>query len=191
MQIKDGDIIGVTGKGFTSGIINMGTFSLPGVGISHVGIICKHGNDPVVYESTTYGRPACAIQQKEVSGTQAHFLDDYVKFVPGKIWHYPLRRPLYQDEIMRLQHVLDKEIGKAYDFGGAIRSGGAVFRTLQATLRDEDLDTIFCSEWVAHALRQVGVMQAKSVSSWNPNRLCRYATRTGTCSPPILLKENK
>lgn len=184
MQIKDGDIIGVTGTGWASGVINAGTFSLPGVGISHVGIVCMHNNSPVVYESTTLGRPACALQQKEVSGTQAHFLEDYVKFVPGKIWHYPLRRPLYPHEIARLQHVLDREIGKAYDLGGAIRSGGFLFRSLQTVLREEDMSTVFCSEWVAHALRQTGVLQVKSVSSWNPNRLCRHVTKTGVCSSP-------
>jgi hypothetical protein len=184
MAIQDGDIIGVSGEGLTSAVINLGTFGLPRVGISHVGIVCHHGNDALIYESTTLGRPPCVIQGKTVSGVQAHYLQDYVEFVPGKIWHYPLRRELYNHEAARLGYVLDRQVGKAYDFGGAIRSGGAVFRTLQACLRAEDLATIFCSEYVAHALRQIGLMQIKSVSSWNPNYLCRHVTKTGICGKP-------
>lgn len=184
MPIQDGDIIAVSGVGAASDIINLGTFGLPRHGISHVGIVSHHGPNALIYESTTLGRPPCVIQNKAVSGVQAHYLQDYVEFVPGKIWHYPLRRELYNHEGARLGKVLDEQIGKTYDFGGAIRSGGLIFRTLQATLRPEDLATIFCSEYVAHALRQIGLMQIKSVSSWNPNRLCRHVTKTGICEKP-------
>ena len=147
MSFNDGDIIASTCNGFVSGVINVGTFALPaplpGAGASHVGIVCMDGGEPVVYESTSYDRPPCVYQGRSVRGVQAHRLDDYLKFDFARVWHYPLRRALYDDEARRLQHVLDRALGTPYDMLGAFRSGGLALRAL---LRKEDLSGVFCSE---------------------------------------------
>lgn len=184
MGIKSGDIIGVTGKGIVSGVINLGTFGLPRVGITHVGIVSLEGPEPVLFETTTFKRPPCYYQGVEVRGCQAHRLEDFLDFERGKVWHYPLRRELYEHEAERLRMTLEQSLGLPYDMLGAIRSGGFVFRTLQAVLRREDVAGLFCSEWCAEALTKVGVMRTRHLGTWNPNKLCRRLVWSGVCSEP-------
>jgi hypothetical protein len=179
--VRPGDIIAFAGSDFTSAVIQLGTFSLPGHGFSHVGIVGVLHGEPIIYESTTYGRPPCLRQGKPVSGVQAHRLDDLMEATPGsKVWHYPLRRELYHHESDRLCWFLDRCIGLPYDLRGAIRSGGASFNLLQTVLRKENLASVFCSELVAAALVDIGVFQTKSASRWNPNKLVRALRRQGT-----------
>lgn len=181
---KDGDIIAVSGTDFVADVINVGTFGIPRRGISHVGVLASYNHSFLVYESTTAERPACYLQRRVIRGAQAHLLEEYLQFVEGKVWHYPLRRKLYAHEEVRLCRSLDASLGLAYDFKGAFRSGGLLFRTFQALRRGEDLSSLFCSEWAADSLIKTGVMHARSASSWNPNRLVRYLVRKGICEKP-------
>jgi len=182
--MNDGDIIGVCSSGVVSGIINATTLGIPGRGISHVGIVSRHHGSFLVFESTTFPRPPCAVFNKKVKGCQAHRIEDFLKFEHKAIWHYPLRSELYLHEKERLSDLLHHDLGTPYDLVGAVRSGGVCFRLLQSILRAEDLSNIFCSEWQASNLVEVGRFRTRNVSSWSPNRLCRTLVRDGICDRP-------
>lgn len=192
MHYHDGDLIGVSSNGIVPGIINLGTFALPaplpGAGISHVGMVCHYHGTPLVYETTTFDRPPCVLQGVKVRGCQAHRLDDYLKFVPGRIFHYPLRRALYDHEADRLQRSLDADLGTPYDFIGAVRSGGLLYRLLQILLRPEDTSSLFCSEWCVNKWREIGLIRTYHDGSWNPNKLARRAIWSGIVGEPRRLK---
>lgn len=185
--MKSGDLIGFSGRGFVSNIIQLGTFSLPNRGISHVGTVLVHNGVPYLYESTSFGRPACAIQGTKVSGVQCHKLDDLLEFVDNQsVWHYPMRRELYPHEEERLAAYLDKHLGLPYDYMGAIRSGGFFWNIVQTLLHKEELANVFCSEYSADAAVAIGVFRTRSSSRWNPNKLLRTMKREG-----ILGKEKR
>jgi len=186
-RVKDGDLIGVSGRGVVSGIIKLGTFGLPR-SISHVGIVCRYHGTPLVYETTTFDRPPCALQETRVRGCQAHRLDDFLQFEPGAVWHYPLRRELYDHEADRLQRSLDADLGTPYDMIGAIRAGGLLYRVLQALMRPEDTSSLFCSEWCAQKLTEIGLLATRHVGSWSPNKLCRRGVLRGIYNKPERVK---
>lgn len=180
MRFNPGDIIGFSGRDLTAAVIQLGTLSLPRRGLSHVGIVGYLHGEPLVYESTSYGRPPCIRAGKCVSGVQAHRLDDLLAATQEQtVWHYPLRRELYAHEADRLLHYLDSHIGLPYDMPGAIRSGGVVFNLLQSVLRKENLSGIFCSELTAAAHVEIGLFKTKSASRWNPNKFVRAELRQG------------
>jgi hypothetical protein len=187
--MKSGDIIGFSGRGFVSGLIQVGTFSLPCRGISHVGVVSVSNGIPFVYESTSFGRPACEIQKVKVSGVQCHRLDDLLDFVDKQsVWHYPLQRELYEHEDRRLGYYLDRHLGVPYDYFGAGRSGGFFWNLLQTALHNEDLSNIFCSELIADAFSDLGIFNTVSSSRWNPNKLLRTLQRRGIVNTPRRLK---
>ncbi len=188
-SIRSGDVIAFSGKDFLSAVIQVGTFSLPRRGLSHCGIVSEIHGEPVVYESTSFGRPACYRQGQQVSGVQAHRLDDMLEFVGDQdVWHYPLRRALYPHEADRLAWALDSLLGRPYDLPSAVRSGGLVFNVLQSVLRREDLSAIFCSELVCSSLVDCGVFLTRSASRWSPNKLIRALLRQGVVAEPRRLK---
>lgn len=189
MRLKTGDIIGVSGRDLVSDVINVGTFGVPGVGISHVGMVMsENGGNPLVYESTSAVRPACYLQKRQVKGMQCHQWDLYRSFAGPKIWVYPLRRKLYHDESVRLERLLNQSLGTPYDLIGAIRSGGFLFRSIEAFLHPEDTSALSCSEAMADFLTKIGIMRTRHVGTWSPNHLCRYLVRHGICAKPQRVK---
>jgi hypothetical protein len=182
-EIKAGDIIAFSGADWVSDGINLATFGIPRVSIHHVGIVAKLHNDPLLYEAigAEGTRPTpCVRQGRVTAGFQCHWLREIVETVKGqKIYHLPLRRPLYHHEESRLTEYLDSMVGRPYDKLGAMRSGGFVFRTLQAFMRPEDLAGIFCSESCMATISHVGLVNTRSAGKWNPNSLTRYLRWTG------------
>lgn len=176
--IKPGDIIGFSGFHLESIGINLATYGVPFWSISHVGIMGESEDGRLLlFESTTLDSHPCAIQGKHFNGTQAHQLDTRLATYKGRIWHYPLYRPLYAHERQRLNKFLNATIGIQYDNVGAFRAGGLGFSTIESYLRETDLSAIFCSEWCAAAHTCIGLLQTDNVSHWSPNYLCRYERR--------------
>jgi len=188
-DVKSGDMIVVSGKGPVSCGIQLATLSIPNIGplgrwgwagASHVGIICNVFGEPLVYESTSFPRPPCVRTGRETpTGVQAHFLSDIVD-AGGDVHHLPLHRKLYDDEEMRLLECLDSCLGQGYDFIGAARAGGGrLIRTIQKFTHKEDMNLVFCSEYVRWAMTQVGLDYAANASNWNPQKLVRHVLRRG------------
>lgn len=179
--IKAGDIIGFSGEGTTGDIINLGTYGIPRWNICHVGIMGEVKDDRMLlFESTTLDELPCEIAGVRFDGTQAHKLDTVLQRYRGKVWHYPLYRPLYAFERQRLTDFLMGTIGVPYGKMDAIRSadfmGLSMFESL---LRESDLRFIFCSEWVAASHAYVGIWPTTNAGRWNPNRLVRYLRSRG------------
>lgn len=191
-ELKSGDLIFVSGRGPVSWGVELATLSLPNIGplgrwglagMSHVAMVCRVFGKPIIYESTSFSRPPCLRSgRKAPKGVQAHHVSD---MFTGKdsVWHLPLCRSLYEDEEDRLLAYLEFMLGQPYDFIGAAKSGGGkIMRFLQRFIDKEDMGQVFCSELAVAALKQVGLMQHKNAGAWSPQRLYRYALRSGLCS---------
>ena len=173
-DLKAGDIIGFSGNSAISTLINIGTYGIPFWSLSHVGIMA-HAPDGrlLIFESTTLENCPCEITGEDFSGTQAHTLDKILKAYEGKVWHYPLYRPLYETEDRRLTEFLMATIHTPYDAMGAFRSAGVGLSWVESCFREQDLHMLFCSEWAAAALADIGIFQTNDANRWNPNHLCR------------------
>ena len=178
-KIKTGDIIAFSGFGRQSAFINLVTFGIPYWWASHVGIIGEYKGEQLLFESTTLSNIPCVIQDKPFKGVQAVRLSDRVRTYKGRIYHYPIYRPLFGAEDARLNAFLLEKIGTPYDMPGGMRSATHGVSWLESRFSGEDLNFIFCSELVAAAHARIGLLQTISASRWNPNRLIRYERRTG------------
>jgi len=178
--VKAGDVLGFSGRGFASAAINLATYGIPGFGCSHVAIFgVTDDKRLLVFESTSLSSIPCAIRGSVFSGTQAHELDAMLQDYDGKVYHYPLYRPLYIAENERLTQFLMETLGTSYDMTGAFRTAGVGLSWVESLLRPQDLTQIFCSELVAAALTYVGIFPTTNVSRWNPNRLVRTLHKHG------------
>lgn len=172
--VKVGDLIGFTGIGWECVAINLLTYGIPHWHIAHMGIIGEYHGDPLLFESTTLSNVPCVVQGKLFDGVQAVHLEDRLCGYPGKVWHYPLHRPLYEHESYRLNAFLLSRIGTTYDPSGALRAGGKLWSWWKSFLHEEDVSSLFCSELCAAAHTHIGLMRTGNVSRWSPNRLLRY-----------------
>jgi hypothetical protein len=183
-----GDVIGFLGRGFGSRFINLGTYGIPNWGISHVAVVGDCDDIPVLFESTTSSEYPCYIKREFVRGVQAHTIGETIESYDGFIWHYPLYRELYNHEKTRLRAYLVGKLGTPYDLIGAVRSGGAGFSWLESRFREEDLSSVFCSEFLASAFAHTGLYSIANASRWNPNKITRQLRRRGILRRPVRKK---
>ena len=183
-EVKAGDVIGFSGDNWLSAGINLATYGIPFWSLSHVGILGEHKGELLLFESTLLSNLSCVVQGKPVEGTQAHRLDECIEAYGGKIWQYPLYRPVYPFESKWLSEFLLSYLGKKYDTIGAFRAAGVGWSWLESKLRRQDLSSLFCSEYCAAAHASIGVFQTDHVSRWNPNRLVRTERRRGILLRP-------
>jgi hypothetical protein len=188
-DLKAGDVIGFSGESWISFLINIGTYGIPFWGISHVGIMA-HAADGrlLLFESTTLEDMPCEIGGACFNGTQAHSLEKIIERYKGKVWHYPLCRPLYENEDKRLTEFLMGTLHTPYDAMGAFRSAGVGFSWLESCLREQDLHMIFCSAWCAAALTNIGIFQTDDAARWNPNHFVRTLRRKELVFKPRRLR---
>ena len=174
IAIKAGDIVGFSGAARTSDIVNIATYGIPRWSLSHVGIIANYQGQKLLFESTTLDKLPCEITKKQLNGVQAHKFDDVVENYAGRVWVYPLYRPLFESEDRRLSDFVLSLVGRPYDTEGAIRSGGLLFSLVESLFRSEDLHTLFCSELCAKALSEIGLVPTDDAARWSPNHLIRH-----------------
>ena len=186
--MKPGDIIGFSGDGPLSAFINLVTYGVPFHSLSHIGILAEFEGNLLLFESTTLTDLPCEIKKREVKGAQAHKLLDRLYAYPGKAWHYPLYRPLYDHESKRLTAFLKDGLGTPYDQIGAFRSGGLGFSFVESLLREQDLAALFCSEWVMAAYEQTGIYPGTQASKYSPNHAARTLRANGILFEPGRIK---
>jgi hypothetical protein len=186
--MRSGDIMGFLGKNPGSHLINLFTYGLPLNGLSHVGIVADYQGDLVLFESTTWSTEPCLIQGKQIKGVQVHKIIPRIDKYEGRVWHYPLTKPLNLADRQGLTDFLLAQVGKGYDAVGAFRSGGEGFSWLESKLHHEHLTTLFCSEMCAAAHREVNRFQTTNAGRWNPNSFTRAEISRGTLSKPIRFK---
>lgn len=180
--VKSGDFIGFSGRDLLSAIINIGTLGIPFWGLSHCGIaVGNFGRDMLIFESTAVCPGPCVLNLKQTNGVQAHLLDWRVHNYAGKVWHYPLCKPLSIKQKSKLQLSCVDNLGKAYDSLQAFRSRGLGFGWLEKMLYGvENLTSVFCSEFVAMEYRSIDVFRTGNVSKWSPNKLARALLERNT-----------
>lgn len=187
-KLKDGDVIGFSGRGLVSDLINLGTYGVPRYGLSHIGIIANYLGRRFLFESTTLnGDSKCAIMDKPINGVQAHYLGDILER-PGKVWHYELERNLHPTEKLGLKVSLLNKLGLPYDYAGAARSAGFLLRSIEGVFRREEISELFCSELVAYELEHLRLIPNGNASSQSPNSLARHICRIGLHKNPVRLK---
>lgn len=188
--VKAGDIVGFAGYSWQSAGVNIATYGIPWWSISHVGIMATSPDGILrLFESTTLdGDYPCEIKGKPIAGTQAHSLDATLRRYRGAVWHYPLYRPLYPQEDHRLTQFLMDTLGLPYDMIGAFRSAGVGLSWVESLFRDENLTSIFCSEWTVAAYTLVGLYATDNASRWNPARMLRRFRRLKILRKPRRLK---
>jgi len=188
MKYKCGDILGFSGHGVVGDVINLATYGIPRRGLSHVGILNEHKENLYLFETDVFSDIPCAITGNKVNGTQARQIDSTIESYEGKIWHYPLYRSLEEYEIRKLHLFLISTLGLDYDYIGAFRAAGVGFSWIESLLYEENLDSIFCSEWVAASYKVIGLLPTDNASKWSPNKLTRHLRRQGTLLEPIRIK---
>lgn len=187
--VKAGDLIGYSGNGWISNLVNVGTYGWPHWSLSHVGVLANAPDGRLLlFESTQFDDLPCELTGEVFLGTQAHQLDHVLKVYDGKAWLYPLYRSLYSSEDERLTEFLMATVHTPYDKMGAFRSGGVGLSWIESLFRDQDLTTIFCSEMVAAAYATVGLFATDNVSRWSPNRLVRRLRQAAILCKPRRLK---
>jgi Orthopoxvirus protein of unknown function (DUF830). len=187
-NLKAGDVIGFCGSNYHSDLINILTYGWPRYHISHVGVVADYEGNLLIFESTTSAPDKCVIQNAYVTGSQAQRPSLRVPHYKGKVWHYPLVKPLTLAKSYRLTNYVMKNIGKPYDAAGAMHAGARLWADCQAFLHEESLAALFCSEWVASAHRHIGLFETANASKWSPNRLIKEELRRGILSKPVRLK---
>jgi len=176
LKFAPGDVIGFSGWDATGFWINVGTLGIPFWDLSHIGII---GTDGLLYESTTMLKHPCAVLGKFIRGTQAQCPVSRIQNYNGICWHYKQTTPLSPMQRIRLGCFLRDNLGKKYDALGAFRSRTLVTGPLLRKLcpHEENLATIFCSEYVVGALEATKMLPETNCSIWNPNRAARLLRR--------------
>ncbi len=178
-----GDVIGFSGRGLVSDLINVATFGVPRWSINHVGVVAAYDGHLMLFESTTLDDEPCAIQHRKVHGVQAHPVEERLASYDGRVYLYPLLSALDEQQSVDLTAFLVSHLGVPYDDIGAIRTGGLGFSFVESLLRPANLSAIFCSELVAAAHAYVGLFKTYNVSRWNPNRLVRVEQRERILGP--------
>ena len=176
-SLKQGDLIAFSGWNLSGLVINLGTFGIPFYGFSHIGIVAAWNGNLRLFESTTLCKQPCLIQNSQVSGAQCHDIDTRISGYRGIIWKISLRIPLRIWQKGALAAYLHRDVGRSYDMLGAERSGGFLWQAFNRFLRPEDLNNLFCSEWVAASLRSIDVFRTANASAFNPNYLYRELRR--------------
>jgi len=179
MGIKAGDLVAFSGANYVSDMVNLATWGLPRWGISHVGIVAKVDDRLLLFEATTLGEVPCEITGVPFNGTQAHSLN--FGGYKGRVWYYPLYRELYERESTRLTAYLISILQTPYDDLGALRSARLSFL-------GQDLTSLFCSELVAAAYANIGILPSNA-SRWNPNCLVRLLRKRAILRKPIRVRK--
>lgn len=178
-QFLPGDLVSFSGHNLSGLVINLGSFGIPFFGLSHIGIVANYLGKLRLFESTSLNDTPCLIQGKNVSGSQVQNLDIRIKAYPGTVKRIPLKTPLGDGKSRRLTEYLVESVGQPYDYLGAERSGGILWAQLHRFFHEESAESLFCSEWVALALRHIDVFRTGNASSWNPNSLYRQLIKRG------------
>jgi hypothetical protein len=187
-QVKCGDLFGFSGHNLISATINLATYGVPYWSLSHVAIVGPWQGRPVLFESTTLDDLPDLMTGKRVEGVQAHDIDARIKSYAGRVWHYPLTRPLFSHEYLRLQAFLYAQAGKKYDEVGAFRAGGLGWSALENLLHPAAKNALFCSEYCAAAHNQIGIFPTAYAARWSPNHLKRAERRMGLLTRPTRRK---
>jgi hypothetical protein len=188
--IAPGHVLGFSGKGYKSTVVKLCTYAGPINGLSHVAVVANsRDGELLVFESTSLSTIPCVLQNKLVKGVQAHYLEHVLADKGNRaIYHYPLYRPLYCFEDVRLTEFLMSMLGVPYNMPGALRAAGVGLSWIESFIHPTMLTHLFCSELIAAALSYVGIWPTTMADRWNPALLCRVMRTQGVLRKPRRLR---
>jgi len=194
-RFGDGDLLGFSGVGLQSRIIQASTFSWIRR-INHVAMVrVRDGAGREVWESTTGLDVPCSRLGRIVHGVQCHALAERLEHARKSrdlVWHYRLGEPLDPEASRRLDSVLLEDLGKPYDYAGAVWARSCAFGWLAHRLKNrEATGSVFCSEGGARWTRAMGVFNCRNASMWNPAFLLRTLQYLGVVAAPRLIVEGR
>jgi len=178
-DLKPGDIIGFSGKGIVSDLINLGTYGIPRWSISHVAIIAEDYGRKYLFEAS---------ESDNSNGVCRYEPEDVINRYSGRVWVYPLYRHLYWYESARLICDLMRVVNRPYDSKGAIKSAGFFYPAIRSLFHGPDFVKLFCSELVASKFSEIGIYPTTNASRWNPNNYIRRLRQNGIVCKPKRLK---
>jgi len=169
-QLKTGDILLFSGKGF----ISWGIKRICGSKWSHVGMVIKvNGYDMVFcWESTSMSSIKDFFSKKQKNGAQTVLLSDRLRVYPGQVAVRQLKTPLKPQQINAIMQLRKEcknkpyETNKwelfcaAYDFIGGKNK--------------KNLRSVFCSEMTAEGYIRAGLLKSKKPS--NEYEPCEFAS---------------
>jgi hypothetical protein len=192
IPLKPGDIAACYGRDPVSRCIRWMTASplAPAglrLGPSHVAVITRHQGELLWLESTTLSGRPCRIQQRPITGVQAHTPAERINDCLAAGGAVALYRLVEIESLSKLEATLLSRIlidhfllgSTHYDLSGALLSGTRVFQWTRLFPR-ADLQQLFCSELVAAVLMRLGRLPRGNPTRYNPARLLRTLVRHGT-----------
>jgi hypothetical protein len=187
--IQPGDVLGFSACTPQGAIIRVCTGGLICCGgLSHIGFAVQWPGytRPLLCESTSLCDLPCVVQGRRIKGVQLHYLRQRIATYPGRVWHYPLARPLSASEVCRLKAFCEAYLGVEYDRRGAIGARHTLFARLFQ--RPENLDKLFCSEWLVATMRYMRRFRTDNASAWSPRAARRVMLQDGECLPGRRIK---
>lgn len=187
-DIVAGDMLGCSSCTVVGSVINVCTLGAPFCDLSHVQLAVQWPDcaKPLIAESTDRYRQPCAIQGQVVDGVQFHRLRSRIIGYPGRVYRYPITKPLEDWQHRAVRRWLAAHMRAGYDAAGAVEARDMPIAAL--TRPKEDTVSLFCSEMVAGCYRAAGLLKTDNVSAWSPNRLARHLVRTGVLLPRVRIK---
>ena len=147
-EIKTGDLIAFSGRGFISSIIKLVTMSQ----ISHVGIA-------IVGDSAFMGKVVCVAEVRMKIGVQINLLRPRLEEYKGKIWVYPLKEELIIDQELALVAAIRKEHTEKikYNYKQAAKAAIDIFDDAGFEAKENKKENI-CSGFVARHYKGIKII---------------------------------
>jgi hypothetical protein len=179
-KMRPGDVIAFGGKGHFSEVIKWATRA----SVSHVGVILQ---SKLYYENTPqkgfFNQIIESTSLNGFSGVAITRLSDRIHRYDGEIWWLPLGGTARSR--LKLKKFFDfclHQKGKPYDLPQAIKSAVDALDQVPllggVTYNPEDFSRFFCSELVAAALENGGVIKTINASEVTPVDVCMFCLYT-------------
>ena len=155
-KIKTGDLVLFSGKGGISHGIKLVTNSK----WSHIGMALKLSESGAIFlwESTTLSNLKDAIDGKSKRGVQLVLLSDRLRTYKGKKSVRHLKYTIKEKEYLKLMRFREKVKNRPYEKSKLELIKAAYDGPLGHN--EEDLSSLFCSELVAEAYQQIGLLKS-------------------------------
>ena len=190
-QMKTGDVIAFSGKGFVSNIIKIGTLSK----ISHVGMVLTTSfggarDSVAIIESTTLSKQKDALAGDSRRGVQIHLLSHYVNGgYDGDIYWCPLRMPIKKENEKKMVDwlITQHKNEVKYDDDQVMKAGLDIWEKAAKFLKldklfnpfknEPDPKELFCSEMLEYAY-QIAYDNADNIpAEVEPGEIVEYYTK--------------
>ena len=172
-RMSPGDVIAFGGRGLVSETIQFATNSR----VSHVGIVMK--TRVTTYDTSKYFNQ---VIESVTEGVTIFRCSERFAAYDGEVWWLPIKKDIRNDRFDQeaFFNFLLASKGKKYDKTQSVKAGldaldELSFGVLGPSYNKEDFDRFFCSELVAAALGEAGVVSKTiNASEVTPIDLCRW-----------------